>query len=208
MFDAAEWYIAPTNRDLAKAMIVEHHYAKSVSFMGVYIFGLFRRGETDLKGVAWWIPPAKASVDKYNPGGHKKTLALHRLVILPDVPTNGASFLIGRSIRLIKQAGVYDYLITYADTWQQHTGAIYKATNWEYRGLTAAKPVWITADGKQVSTLNRQLGARASYTSNELKQNDCTLVGRFPKHVYTMAIQTHKKPTIIPVQLPLLLEAA
>lgn len=187
-FNASEWYIAPTNQESAKALILQHHYAKSVSFLGVYIFGLFKRGETDLKGVSWWIPPAKASVDKYNAGGHKQTLALHRLVVTPDVPTNGASFLIGRSIRRIKQAGLYDYLITYADTWQGHTGTIYKATNWEYRGITEPRAVWLTEDGKQVSTLNRHKGKRASYTVEEL-EGMCTLVGRFPKHIYTMRLK-------------------
>lgn len=206
LFNAAEWYVALTNRDQAKALIVEHHYAKSVSFMGVYILGLFRRGETDIKGVSWWIPPAKASVDKYNPGGHKRTLALHRLVVMPGVPTNGASFLIGRSIRYIRQQGLYNYLITYADTWQGHTGAIYKATNWEYRGLTQKKPVWLAADGRQVSTLNRQRGKRASYTSAELKSNDCQLVGRFAKHIYTMALDV---PALkLPTQLVMFAEAA
>lgn len=206
MFNTDEWYVVPTNRDVAKALIEKHHYSKSVSFLGVYIFGLFKRGDTDIKGVSWWIPPAKGSVDKYNPGKHKSTLSLHRLVIVPGVPTNGASFLIGRSIRLIKQAGLYNYLITYADTWQGHTGAIYKATNWEYRGMSSKTPVWVNSDGKQVSNLNRHMGRRASYTNKELQDSDCKMLGRFAKHVYTMALNVHELR--VPIQLSMFAEAA
>lgn len=85
-------------------------------------------------------------------------LALSRLAVAPSVPKNGASFLIGRSIRLIRRDPRWHTLLTYADTAQGHTGAIYRATNWTYLGITAPGRRWVSHDGRKVagkSTRNR-----------------------------------------------------
>jgi hypothetical protein len=62
-------------------------------------------------------------------------LCLSRLAILPDVPANACSFLLARSRRLIDDKA-WPCLVTYADEWRGHTGAIYRADNWQYEGLT------------------------------------------------------------------------
>ena len=128
-FHKHEWRVQTVRLDIARGLVERHHYARGAAPNGVYLHGLFLNGCPTCWGVAWWIPAILGSVNKYNPGGDVTTLTLHRLVIHPIVPTNGASFLLGRSIRAIAQAGRYDLLITYADTWRGHTGAIYRATN-------------------------------------------------------------------------------
>jgi hypothetical protein len=45
---------------------------------------------------------------------------------------------------------VWPCLVTYADEWRGHTGAIYKATNWEYVGLTKPERVY-TIGGRMVA---------------------------------------------------------
>src|SRR5690606_8319410 len=146
------WYVAPTNFLTAVRMVTRYHYAGGGAPNAVYTFELFLHGDFNCWGVSWWIPAAKGSVDKYNPGGFATTLALHRLVVHPLVPTNGASFLLGGSMRAIADAGLHDMLITYADTWRNHTGAIYKATNWRYEGLSNAHNVWVDDAGRQRGT--------------------------------------------------------
>jgi hypothetical protein len=59
--------------------------------------------------------------------------------------------LIGASLRLLKKGGRYDVVITYADTSRGHTGAIYRATNAEYCGLTRPEPYWVDQHGRRVS---------------------------------------------------------
>jgi len=192
-----EWFVAPTHIETAKRMVRDFHYAGGGSPNAVYVHGLFLRGDFQCYGVAWWIPATKGTVDKYNPSGFTTTLTLTRLVVHPLVPTNGASFLLGRSIRLIASEGRYDCLVTYADTWRGHTGAIYKATNWTYAGMTNPLPVWLDNSGRQRSTSNRlvyQGERRKSPTAAELRKMGYQCVGRYPKHVYTMRLKLKSQP--------------
>lgn len=196
-FRANEWTVVPTNLKTANHLVETYHYAKGAAPNGVYLHGLFLRGWFECFGVAWWIPAIKGTIDKWNPGGFTTTLTLHRLVVHPAVPTNGASFLLGRSIRLIQQAGEYEMLVTYADTWRGHTGQIYKATNWQYRGLSEPMPVWSDQEGIQRSTSSRLVGAggvRAkSPAKNELIEQGWNHLGCYPKHIYTMGLKRKNK---------------
>jgi len=74
---------------------------------------------------------------------------LHRLVIAPDVPKNACSFLLSRSMRLIDRE-LWPCLVTYADQAQGHEGTIYKATNWDYVGMTAPEPIY-RLNGRMIS---------------------------------------------------------
>lgn len=56
-----------------------------------------------------------------------------------------------RSHRLICQDPRWHTLLTYADTAQGHTGAIYRATNRTYLGSTRPGRRWAAADGRQAS---------------------------------------------------------
>lgn len=188
-FRAPEWHIASVPLSAGAALTARYHYARGGAANAMFLHGLFLNGDPTCYGIAWWLIAPKASVDKYNPGGWATTLSLHRLVIHPAVPTNGASFLLGRSIRAIAERRKYGLLVTYADMWRGHKGQIYKATNWDYRGLTNPLPVWLDAAGRQRSTTNGQFGQRkVGLSAAELRAMGCTLVGRYPKHVYTMAL--------------------
>lgn len=197
-FDRDEWRIEPTNHAMAVNMVTKYHYAKQGSPIAQYAFGLFLRGDWTCYGVSWWIPAALGSVRRYNPGKESTSLVLHRLVIHPLVPTNGASYLLGRSIRLIKQDGRFDFLITYADTWREHTGAIYKATNWEYRGLSDPTEAWV----KGGKLLTRRGGRQGKAMLNsDLMAAGYQSVGRYAKHVYTMQLKLRKQtqPRTLPM---------
>lgn len=74
------------------------------------------------------------------------------------MPTNSASFLLSRSIDLIRRDGRWKTLLTYADEGEGHTGAIYRATNWEYVGAMRGHPAWVDSSGRRVAikaTVNR-----------------------------------------------------
>jgi hypothetical protein len=75
-------------------------------------------------------------------------LSLSRLWVDDEVPANGESFLLGASMAMIDRRR-WPVLLTYADTAQGHTGAIYRATNWRCLGETAAADTWVDAEGVQ-----------------------------------------------------------
>jgi len=191
---ADEWYVGDTNLASARGLVQQYHYSRSASPQGVHLHGLFLRGDFQCYGVAWWIPAMAGTINRYNPGGIRTTLTLHRLVVHPAVPTNGASFLLGRSIRRIAADGRYNTLVTYADTWRGHTGAIYKATNWHYEGLSGAYTIWLDENGNLKSKRDG-LAGRNHVTPQQLQAEGCASAGQYAKHVYTMRLKLKAQPT-------------
>lgn len=110
----------------------------------------------ELVGVTLWIPPTRKAAESVAGEGWQGVLTLSRLAVAPEVGTNGASFLLGRSMRLIDRER-WPWLLTYADANLGHTGAIYRATNWTDLGDTDAGDTWLTPDGQQVG---RKRGGR------------------------------------------------
>jgi hypothetical protein len=153
---ASEWQVlAIPDHEEAVAACRRWHYARGASKASTYRHGLYRIdpdvGEVfrgDLLGAALWIPPtqgAAATVNEVDPNG---VLCLSRLVVAPEVPTNGASFLLGRSMAAIDRER-WPVLLTYADTALGHTGAIYRATNWVELGPVPAGDTWSNDAGVQ-----------------------------------------------------------
>lgn len=150
---SSDYEVRDVTQDVALDLVRSYHYARGGSKTAVYRHGLFLRSRPDAAlGVAWWLPPTKPAAVSVAGEDWRSVLALTRLVVAPEVPTNGASFLLGRSIRLIRQGGVWRHLVTYADEGQGHTGAIYLATNWTPLGAQPARhPTWTDAEGRHVS---------------------------------------------------------
>lgn len=190
----SEWIVKPISIGTAYKLIKHFHYAGSATKTGVYVHGLFKVGEeypeSKCKGVAWWLPPTKnAAIATYPEGEWTKVLSLTRLVIAPDVPKNACSFLLSRSMKMI-HSKTWECLVTYADTWQEHTGTIYKATNWEYMGLTKPSAVFQDEDGKM---MGKKRGAR-NLTTQEMNLNGFEEVGKFAKHKFRFILKHHASP--------------
>ena len=162
---AKDYGIRDIGQAEALALVKQYHYAKGGSNTGVYRHGLYHRDNPDeILGVAWWIPPTKAAALSVHEEW-RRVLTLTRLVVKPEVPQNAASFLIARSIKEIKKDRKWVALVTYADEGQEHTGAIYRATNWEYVGTMKGHPVWRKPDGSHVST--KRAGKNRTYAEME-----------------------------------------
>ena len=184
-----DWIVRPISLTRARELVTKLHYSKGATNTRVYTHGLFKKGEelfdANCLGVAWWLPPTKnAAIATYKEGDWKKVLSLTRLAIEPCVPKNGASFLLSQSMKLI-DTEKWECLVTYADTWQKHTGAIYKATNWEYMGETKPSPVFQNKDGKM---MGRKRGGK-NLTRLEMKELGFDEVGKFVKHKFRFVLK-------------------
>lgn len=145
---ARDWRVDPCSQTDAVELIERIHYAGGASNTSVARHALRRLDDEKILGVAMWLPPtrnAALSVDRENPRG---VLALTRLCVADEVPTNGASFLLGRSMKMLDR-DVWPTLLTYADTRHGHTGAIYRATNWICLGEVPGSDSWVDATGTQ-----------------------------------------------------------
>jgi hypothetical protein len=136
----SDWEVGACSLDEALEFVTETHYAAGASKTAVYRHALRRKGGLSIYGVALWIPPTRDAALTVDPNW-RGVLALSRLCVAPDMPTNSASFLLGGSMRLIDRR-VWPTLITYADTRHGHTGAIYRATNWTCLGEVPAADSW------------------------------------------------------------------
>jgi hypothetical protein len=177
-----------------RTLVREFHYAVGASNTATFRHGLFMRSEWPLiiRGAALWIPPTRTAAEATTDGDWRRVLALSRLVIEPSVPTNGASFLLTHSVRLIEAEDDWDILVTYADEWRGHTGAIYRAAGWEYVGKT--KP-------ERVYTINDEMVARKAgpntRTHSDMLSLGAKCVGSFAKHKFVKRLKgsaTRREP--------------
>lgn len=187
----ADWLVDTCALAQARELVERLHYAGGAANTATFRHGLYRRSEWPLvpRGCALWMPPtrraAEASLREAGrpSSGWRGVLSLSRLVIEPGVPTNGASYLLGQSVRLIVGDSRWCLLVTYADEWQGHTGAIYRAAGWEYVGLTSPERVYVR-DGAMVA---RKAGPRTR-THAEMLALGAECVGAYPKHKYRRAV--------------------
>lgn len=71
-----------------------------------------------------------------------RVFELNRLWMSEEAPRNSESRFIGWSLRILKKIHPEWILVSYADSEQNHTGAIYRATGWIYTGLSAERSEW------------------------------------------------------------------
>lgn len=67
-------------------------------------------------------------------------------------------------------------LVTYADSWRGHDGAIYRAAGWEYCGETKPEAVY-TLNGRMTA---RKAGPKTR-THAQMLELGCVFEGRFSK---------------------------
>lgn len=137
----SDWEIGTCTQTEAREFIERTHYAGGCPNTSVYRHTLRPVGEEKVVGVALWLPPTRRAAESVNRENPRGVLALSRLCIAEGMPTNSASFLLGASMRLIDR-DVWPTLLTYADTREGHTGAIYRATNWTCLGEVPGSDAW------------------------------------------------------------------
>lgn len=177
------WEVRPIDPSLGRNLIVQHHYSRSVSKLCVACFGLFHKEFDVLFGVTWWLPPtrraAEASYEEPN-----RVLSLSRMVLIPSAPKNSASFMLSKSVKMLDTR--WKCLVTYADTWQGHTGEVYKSSGWTYVGKTT--PTWIYTKNGISQTRKR---GKVNLTHQNMLDLGFTPVGKFYKHKYVKLRKVH-----------------
>ena len=182
----ADYEVRTVPLKICQEIVQRWHYAGRGSNTATFRHGLFRKAAPDdCVGIAWWIPPTKSAALANYPENWKAVLVLSRLVVHPDVPQNAASFLIAKSVALIREDARWEYLLTYADEWRKHSGTIYRATNWESRGKTAPEATWVDALGRMVA---RKAGP-CTRTKEQMEALGCKMVGRYARWRFGMRLR-------------------
>lgn len=149
-----DYAVVPCPHAVAAGVIRKHHYARGCSHTSVHSHCLVRLLDGVVVGGALWMPPTRPAAVSVAGEHWRGVLCLSRLAVGDDEPANATSLFLAASMRLVAKDHRWHLLLTYADTRQGHTGAIYRATNWEYVGLMPGSraSVWIDPrDGRQVT---------------------------------------------------------
>jgi hypothetical protein len=79
---------------------------------------------------------------------NQNDLEITRFVLHPNCPKNTASWFLSRCLKIAKKDG-YKRVISYADTAEGHTGAIYKACNFRCVGEKKITATWANREGRR-----------------------------------------------------------
>ncbi len=182
---ADQWVVRRLDVGEARPFIEAHHYARGASRTAVYVFGMFHKLFPDvLAGVTWWLPPTRVAAESVDRERWRQVLALSRMAVLPAVAKNACSFLLARSVRVIRKDRRFVALVTYADESQGHTGHVYRAAGWCYRGRTSKNMRWIDP------TTGRQIAAQATKTRTaaQMLALGYERAGASHKHKFTLSL--------------------
>jgi len=123
------------NHTTISNFVIKHHYKHKAGASG-WSFGAFFDGQ--LVGVCGFGKLASHTATRGVAGAERADCVweLNRLVLLDEIPKNSESRFIGWCLRQLPKGTI---VVSYADTAKNHTGVVYKATNWIYTGLTKAR---------------------------------------------------------------------
>jgi hypothetical protein len=172
------------------------HYSDYVNIQAKHTFCLFKNGKFDIPemiGVCIYTRPAGPSAGQtYYPKAPDRVLELRRLCLIDETPKNAESFFVGRTLRWLRQNTDWEFVISYADEEQGHSGVIYKASNFKYLGKTSSGKK-LEVDGKSfhirtLSMLDRPYGVEIN-RRYKAKDVGVRVIETLPKNIYTYSLK-------------------
>ncbi len=143
-------YIKKINKLTAKNCYKKWHYLKDTDFIQIFNFGAYFDGR--IVGAISFGPPSALETIKglFSTLNQQGYFEIKRFAMDDICPKNSESRFIAISCKLLKKVTKVKGIITYADSSVNHTGIIYKASGFEYKGLTAPKKdFWVNGKIKQ-----------------------------------------------------------
>lgn len=185
-----------TFNSTVRKFLKKWHYSDYVNVQAKHTFCLFRPGKFGLPemiGVCIYTRPAGPTAgQKYYPENPDRVLELRRLCLIDETPKNSESFFVGKTLRWLGANTDWEFVISYADENQNHKGIIYKASNFDYLGMTQSGSS-LEVDGKlfHTRTLNMIHRPYGMEINRRYKEGDTAvkIVTTLPKHIYTYKLR-------------------
>jgi len=192
MSKVVDYKVELSEYKVVKSFIKKWHYSHKTHGLKVkYCFALFREGKFGfdkemIGAMIYALPAMPKPAQKYCPKNPDKLLELVRLCCIDDTPTNTESYFIGNSLRWLKKHTDYKVVISYADPHFNHSGVIYKATNFIHYGMTGSKRL-VLVDGERFhERILTDSHDSALRVQKRIKENDygIDIFNTEPKHIY------------------------
>lgn len=126
-------------------------------------------------------------------------------IALKDSHATPVTRIVSIALRIIKKSmpGLR-LIVSFADSYQNHIGAIYQAGNWIYTGITAGASVYISKDGHEFHA--RNIGAytgRDKYGVKKYAKAEMASIEKRPgKYRYLMPLDDEMRKRIEPLRKP------
>ena len=135
MIKAMDLDISPCIVSEVRGFIESHHYSKSIN--GVKVTQCFKVEHLGkIVGAALFGQLSTTAWKKFGQA-EAEVLELRRLVLLDECGKNSESRVVGSCLRWVKvNLRAVKVIVSYADPMYGHTGVVYKATNFEFIGVT------------------------------------------------------------------------
>ena len=181
------------DRKEIKSFIETWHYSKSINGLkSNYCFKLMDK-ETII-GAMIYGQIGMANVWKKYADNEHDLLELRRLCCIDNTPKNTESYFIGFTLRWLKKNTDIKKVISYADSNYNHSGVIYRASNFNYLGMTLGGRV-IVYNNKQYhdktirTKYNGKLKPFAAKIKSALENNLAQYIKTKGKHIYVYDLQ-------------------
>jgi hypothetical protein len=179
-------------REDIENFIEKWHYSHSIN--GVKTKYCFKLMDGDmLIGAAIMAKLGMANVWKKYGDNEEDVIELRRLCCIDDTPKNTESYFISQMVRWLRANTSIKVILSYADQYHNHTGIIYKASNFEYLGTTNPSKM-IEWNGKlwhdkTIRTYyNGKLKPYAQKLKDALDKGEAKYVEAQYKHIYRYII--------------------
>lgn len=188
-----DFVVKPTTIQYVREFVETWHYSSNVNGLRISnVFGLFHNEK--LIGAMIYGPLGMANTWKKYASSENEIVELRRLCCIDNTPKCTESYFIGKTLRWLKKNTDYKIVISYADTFHNHEGTIYKASNFQHCGLTAKGRVIQYGDrtyhDKCIRTYhvdkngNKKLKPFAQRVKDALEKGDAEYVETPGKHIY------------------------
>jgi hypothetical protein len=175
--------------------IEQHHYSHNINGVKVsYCFKVLHEGV--LVGAVLFGSMSTTAWKKFS-DNESKVLELRRLVLLDNLGRNSESRVIGFTLRWLKKNDpTIEIIVSYADPNHNHTGIIYKASNFQYLGLSSADIGYRDRDTGKVyhsrALRTKYKGDYKPFVKILREKHDKGLLEKIPllgKHCYTYRLR-------------------
>ena len=135
-YNVKQFVVTPSNIQVVRDFIEKWHYSGNVN--GLRISNVFAlMADNNLIGAMIYGSLGMANTWKKYADREEDIVELRRLCCIDNTPRNTESYFIGKTLRWLKKNTDYKTVVSYADSYHGHCGTIYKASNFEYHGMTA-----------------------------------------------------------------------
>lgn len=180
-------------KSLVKDFIIKNHYTNSCPGI-VRCFTLEEAGV--VVGACIFSIPSRQNIGV--PGCYD-IVELSRLFIIDDTPKNTESYFIAQCLKWLRINTEFEAVVSFADTTQGHSGAIYKATNFVLLGQTGTNYHYETLAGHRLH--KRQVWDRAKKNNISEKEqsikDNLTKIEELPKNKFVYYLKKQKHANIV-----------